>query len=155
MPIERLRSWLQGNFESVCKIIGFAGRCLGTQFYLFPNLAGLLRNAVFRYVSMDHVIPLFVLRSMIRMLVQVLIKNCPADAYTSVAVPVLKEFCPAVNNILNANWEDLDVDSDEQEEIVKDVMLRSVTKDYWSLVLQPVLCDQVLKNAGLIDRLIG
>ncbi|OQV19267.1 putative Exportin-5 [Hypsibius exemplaris] len=145
IPIERLRSWLQGNFESVCKIIGFAGRCLGTQFYQVPNLASMLKNNVFRYVSMDDVVPLFVLRTMIRMLVQVLIKNCPVDAYATVAVPVLKEFCPAVHKILDANWQDLDLDSDEQEEIVKDVMLRSVTKDYWSLVLQPVLCDQHIK----------
>ncbi|XP_055327835.1 exportin-5-like [Paramacrobiotus metropolitanus] len=147
---ERLKNWLHTNLESACKIIGYAGRCLGTQFYQIPNLADFLQRAVFRYITIPDVVPIFLMRTIVRQLVSQFIRNCPLDAFPTIVIPVLRDFCPALNKMLTSGWDSLDLESDEQEEILQDILLRGLTRDCYALVMQPLLSDQL--KVPLEDR---
>ncbi|XP_055340903.1 exportin-5-like [Paramacrobiotus metropolitanus] len=139
--VRRIQNWLFSVFESVCRIVGFAGRSNGGELYEIPDFRLSLENSVFHSVCAGYV-PLFRVRTLVRELLAHYIRSCPTSLFHTALIPVLKLLCPVVSNILNVSWNSLDTESDEKLEILLTVLLRAFTKDYCALILQRILCDQ-------------
>merc|ERR1719445_2240316 len=84
-------------------------------------------------------IPDFRLRSIIRSFFKHFIVNCPSSCYSSVLLPVLRQFCPFMQSHLVKRWNyiktvrenpNFDEDNTDSQEVLDDIIIRVMAREY-------------------------
>merc|ERR1719445_2688805 len=84
-------------------------------------------------------IPDFRLRSIIRSFFKHFIVNCPSSCYSSVMLPVLRQFCPFMQSHLDQRWTyiktvrenpNFDEDNQDSQEVLDDIIIRVMAREY-------------------------
>ncbi len=138
-PIERMQNFFTTNFEAACHILGNIGSSFGHEFYSVPNLADSIVNSVL--FGLEN-IPNYRLRPIIRVVLNPYIQSCPPELHKQAVIPVLKALLPYMHQHLVTEWQHHDSDKiadiEEQnplaQEVFEDQVLRSVTREYISLL---------------------
>ena len=113
---------------------------IGSEFYHQPNLASDLAQSVFANLPG---LPDFRLRAMNRTFFKSLITKCPVPCFTSVILPVLRQFSPFMLLHMKERWNYLkkvrenpsfDEDNTDSQEVLDDVIIRVMAREYMDTV---------------------
>lgn len=159
-PLERVQNFLVQIHLNVFTILGSFGETLGQQFYVQPGLAVAVAGTA--CYGMQH-IPDHRLRSVVRLCCRPFISACPAQLHQSVLLPFLAHLFPAMLQRLADCWQQTmqlqrersptDENQADSQEILRDVVVRLLTRDYLD-VLKIVLLStssQTEENDDMMD----
>ena len=135
-PVTRMQNFLTELFDNIYHLLSHFSSNIGSEFYHQPNLAQNLHMSV---VTNLPGIPDFRLRSIIRSFFKHFIVNCPSSCYSSVMLPVLRQFCPFMQSHLDQRWTyiktvrenpNFDEDNQDSQEVLDDIVIRVMAREY-------------------------
>lgn len=136
--VERVQGFLVNIHTNVYSILGSMGEAVGEQFYSQPGLAMAVSGTA--CYGHDH-LPDHRLRVVLRNFCRPFITACPAHLQRPVLLPFLAHLFPAMLTRLSARWQELmqqtqvsNEDRADLQEIVRDVIIRQMTKDFLDII---------------------
>ncbi len=139
-PLERMQSFLNTVHSTSHHILGNAGQFLGLEFYQSPSLTTSLLNSIF--VNLENN-PNFRLRHIIRIFLKPFVQFCPPCSNTAetLILPLLQRFAPFIQARLDAAWQVLNVNTEEEtavgqggdqesQEVLEEYILRQLSREY-------------------------
>jgi len=139
-PVTRMQNFVTELFENVHHLLSHYCTNIGSEFYHQPNLASDLAQSVFANLPG---LPDFRLRAMNRTFFKSLITKCPVPCFTSVILPVLRQFSPFMLLHMKERWNYLkkvrenpsfDEDNTDSQEVLDDVIIRVMAREYMDTV---------------------
>ncbi|XP_063695724.1 exportin-5 isoform X3 [Culicoides brevitarsis] len=133
---ERMQKFLHNVYENMYHLIGATGPTLGRDLYAIPGLSTVLIESIF--TSLEYV-PDYRLRPIVRVFFKAFVYSCPPACYESVLLPIFAHLTPFMLNRLTTRWQyimrlyesgDLGEDITDTQEVIEDLLNRSMTKEY-------------------------
>ena len=135
-PVTRMQNFLTELFENIFHLLSHFSSNIGSEFYHQPSLA---QNLSMSVVSNLPGIPDFRLRAINRTFLKHFVVNCPSSGYSSVLIPVLRQFCPFMQSHLAQRWTyiktvrenpNFDEDNQDSQEVLDDIIIRVMAREY-------------------------
>jgi len=138
--VTKMQNFVTELFENVHHLLSHYCTNIGSEFYHQPNLATYLTQSVFANLPG---LPDFRLRAMNRTFIKSFITKCPVSCFTSVILPVLRQFCPFMLVHMKERWNYLakvrenpsfDEDNTDSQEVLDDVLIRVMAREYMDTI---------------------
>jgi len=136
-PVHKIKCSILHVYESCLLILGKSCQLLGEQFYALQNFApSFIATIMSDAESLPHVRIRIVMKSFIKPF----IINCSSKHYDNVLIPVLNSFLSHMLMRLSVTWhnlperEEYDSKEGDSEELLEDMMIRLLTREYLDLI---------------------
>lgn len=150
-PAYKIKYSILNVYESCLLVLGKSCVLLGDQFYALQNFAP---SFVATIMSDAESLPHVRIRIIMKYFIKQFLINCSSKYYDTVLIPILNSFLSHMLIRLSVTWQNLPVreeyDSKEadSEELLEDMMIRLLTREYLDLIRLCLTSSNDLKKTS-------
>lgn len=149
-PIHKIKFAILTVYESCLLILGKSCQLLGDRFYALQNFAP---SFIATIMSDAESLPHVRIRIIMRNFIKPFLINCSSKYYDIVLIPILNSFLSHMLIRLNVTWqnipdrEEYDSKEGDSEELLEDMMVRLLTREYLDFIRLCLTTSNDLKTS--------
>jgi len=136
-PVYKIKLAILNAYEGCLNVLGKSCLLLGDQFYALQNFAPSFEATI---MSDADSLPHVRIRTVMKNFIKPFLINCSSKYYDTVLIPILNSFLAHMLIRLSITWkniperEEYDNKDGDSEELLEDMMIRLLTREYLDLV---------------------
>lgn len=156
--VNKIKSTILNAYESCLLVLGKSCLLLGDQFYALQNFAP---SFVATIMSDAESLPHIRIRVIMKSFIKPFLINCSSKYYDTVLIPILNSFLSHMLIRLSVTWqniperEEYDNKDGDSEELLEDMMVRLLTREYLDLIRSSLTSsyDSKTSSQGSVEEI--
>ncbi|XP_050431329.1 exportin-5 [Adelges cooleyi] len=150
-PVYKVKSSILTVYEQCLLVLGRSCHLLGEHFYALQNFAP---SFIATIMSDAESLPHVRIRTIMKSFIKPFLVNCSSKYHETVLIPILNSFLSHMLMRLNITWQNIpereeyyDAKEGDSEELLEDMIIRLLTREYIDLIRLCLTCSNDTKTS--------